>query len=36
MTSDYFTLVLHYNGIMDGHLGKRKYIGGIVLVYDNM
>ena len=36
MTLDYFTLVLHYNGIMDGHSGRRKYIGGIVLVYDNM
>uniref|UniRef100_A0A2N9EX01 Uncharacterized protein n=1 Tax=Fagus sylvatica TaxID=28930 RepID=A0A2N9EX01_FAGSY len=36
MTLDYFTLVLHYNGIMDGHSGRRKYIGGTVLVYDNM
>uniref|UniRef100_A0A2N9J0V4 Uncharacterized protein n=1 Tax=Fagus sylvatica TaxID=28930 RepID=A0A2N9J0V4_FAGSY len=36
MTLDYFTLVLHYNGIMDGHSGRRKYIGGTVLVYGNM
>ena len=36
MTLYYFTLVLHYNGIMDGHSGRRKYIGGTVLVYDNM
>ena len=27
--------MLHYNGIMDSHSGKRKYIGGTVLVYDN-
>jgi hypothetical protein len=36
MTLDYFTLVLPYNGIMAGHSGRRKYIGGTVLVYDNM
>jgi hypothetical protein len=36
MILDYFTLMLHYNGIMDGHSGRRKYIGGTVLVYDNM
>jgi hypothetical protein len=36
MTSNYFTLVLYYNGIMDGHSCRRKYIGGTVLVYENM
>ena len=34
MTSDYFKLVLRYNGIMDGHSSRRKYIGGTVLVYE--
>ena len=27
--------MLHFNGIMDSHSGKRKYIGRTVLVYDN-